>query len=62
MKPRSWMILIIAIGAIALVTGILLAMPDRIIEFFNVPPTSIDAFIDFIQQYVTGMPIPPPIS
>ncbi|NHJ38466.1 MAG: hypothetical protein FK731_00430 [Asgard group archaeon] len=61
MKPRSRLILILAIGAIALVIGIVLGMFDNIAEFFNIPPTAIDAFENFIKQYVAGMPVPPPI-
>ncbi|NHK31888.1 MAG: hypothetical protein FK730_11085 [Asgard group archaeon] len=61
MKPRSRLILILSLGAIALVIGIILGMFDNVAEFFNIPPTAIDAFERFIEQYVAGMPVPPPI-
>ncbi|MBK5112844.1 MAG: hypothetical protein KGD59_14280 [Candidatus Heimdallarchaeota archaeon] len=66
MKPRSWMILILAIGAISLVVGITLVLNienyPNFAELFNMDPTKVDAFRDFIWQYVTGIPIPNPIT
>ncbi|MCF2144390.1 MAG: hypothetical protein K9W42_11875 [Candidatus Heimdallarchaeota archaeon] len=62
MKPRSWMIVILAIGSIALVIGIILGMHDKINELFHISPTLIEAFEDFIEQYIKGIPIPPPVS
>ncbi|NHJ47363.1 MAG: hypothetical protein FK733_06195 [Asgard group archaeon] len=60
MKPRSRLILILSIGAIALIIGIILGMHDSIAEFFNIDPSR-EAFLDFIRQYVAGIPVPPPI-
>ncbi len=56
------MIVILAIGSIALVIGIILGMHDKINELFHISPTLIEAFEDFIEQYIKGIPIPPPVS
>lgn len=56
------MILILAVGSITLVIGIILQRYELITEFFNIPPTSIDAFKDFIEQYIKGIQIPPPTT
>lgn len=60
------MILILAIGAISLVVGITLVLNienyPNFAELFNMDPTKVDAFMDFIRQYVTGIQIPDPIT
>jgi len=60
------MILILAIGAISLVVGITLILNienyPNFAELFNMDPTKVAAFRDFIWQYVTGIPIPPAVS
>ena len=52
----------LSVGAIALVVGILLGRFDTISEMFNIDSSLIAAFQDFIEQYIKGIPIPPPIS
>jgi hypothetical protein len=61
LKPRSRLILILAIGAIALIIGVVLFQHENIAAYFNIDPSNIDAFREFIRQYVAGLPIPPPI-
>jgi hypothetical protein len=61
LKPRSRLILILSIGAIALIIGVILGMHNNLADFFNIDPSNIDAFQDFIRQYVVGIPIPPPV-
>ena len=55
MKPRSWMILILSIGTIAVAIGILLKQYDDITRIFNIDPTSIAALQKFIEQYLAGL-------
>lgn len=55
MKPRSWMILILSIGTIALAIGILLKEYDKITDMFNIDPTSIRALQKFLEQYLAGL-------
>ena len=56
------MIIILAIGAISLVAGILLGYHEKLAEIFNIDPTALSAFRDFIRSYVAGLPIPDPIT
>ena len=58
LKSRSWLILFIAIGTISLAIGLLLGSEAEILEKFNISPSLIEAFKDFIRQYVSGIPIP----
>jgi len=60
LKPRSWLILVLAIGTISIVVGILLGMHEVIIEQFNIDPTLLERFEEFIRTYVAGMPVPLP--
>ncbi|MHA1213264.1 MAG: hypothetical protein ACTSSH_12495, partial [Candidatus Heimdallarchaeota archaeon] len=60
MKPRSWMILLLAVGAIALVIGFILFRYELLPEYFNISPKTIVDFENFIEQYIKGIPIPPP--
>lgn len=55
------MLLIISIGIISLAIGIILGNYEIIEEFFNIPSTNIDLLEEFLEQYVAGIPIPPPI-
>ncbi|MHA1186936.1 MAG: hypothetical protein ACTSXA_11625 [Candidatus Heimdallarchaeota archaeon] len=55
MKPRSWMILILSIGTIAVAIGILLKQYDDITRVFNIDPTSIAALQKFLEQYLAGL-------
>ena len=56
------MILILAIGTISLTIGIVLGMHEIIASQFNVPPTLVEAFREFIRQYVAGLPQPPVVT
>jgi len=62
LKPRAWMILILAVGSIALVIGIILQRYELIPEYFNISPTRIEAFRNFIEQYIKGIKIPDPVT
>ena len=55
MKPRSWMILILSIGTIAVAIGILLKQYDDITRIFNIDPSSIIALQEFLEQYLAGL-------
>lgn len=61
MRTRSWLVLILAIGTIAIAIGIVLGLHDVIANQFNISPTLIDAFEEFIRQYTAGLPRPPVI-
>ena len=54
-KPRSWAILILSIGTIAVAIGILLLDYTMIEEIFNIDPTSISALQRFLEQYLAGL-------
>jgi len=54
-KPRSWTILILAIGTIALAIGILLAEYTTIENIFNIDPTHVGALQRFLEQYLAGL-------
>jgi len=58
LKPRSWLILIIAIGTITLTIGLVLFLQDELVSMFNIDPTSITALEDFLEQYLAGIPLP----
>ncbi|MHA1154712.1 MAG: hypothetical protein ACTSQK_01275 [Candidatus Heimdallarchaeota archaeon] len=58
MKPRSWLILIIAIGTISLTIGLVLGLQDELVNLFNIDPTAVAALEDFLEQYLAGIPLP----
>jgi len=55
------MILLLAVGAISLVIGFILFRYELLPEYFNISPKTIVDFENFIEQYIKGIPIPPPI-
>ncbi len=58
LKPRSWLILIIAIGTISLTIGLVLGLQNELVNMFNIDPTAIAAFEDILEQYLAGIPLP----
>ena len=68
LKPKSWMILILAIGVIALVIGLIAPAiagsleANWLADTFNIPATSVQDLIDFLKPYIAGLPDPTPIS
>ncbi|MBD3191991.1 MAG: hypothetical protein GF308_15195 [Candidatus Heimdallarchaeota archaeon] len=61
MRPKAWMILIIALGVIALAIALVTNEPDWLMANFNIPPTEINNLREFLAPYMSGLP-PPPIS
>lgn len=55
------MILILALGVIALAIALVTKEPDWLMANFNIPPTEISKLRDFLAPYMSGLP-PPPIS
>lgn len=60
LKPKSWLILILAIGVISLAIGLVLARPEQLANRFNISPEMIEQLRDFLDQYI-GLPNPPVI-